>query len=543
MLNSYSLCLGRWILIAAMVNEGFLRIESADAQQPITKGSSSDATDQKPMAAITIADEPKYIDPIALVPETLRTKVTHSFQEVPLNEVAAWIQSESGLNVVLDERALDEEGVLASELVSESLKEVPLYQFLDRLERIGVGWNFEGGMVTLLPPKASLRNVQYNIGDLLDQEFKPDMLISALTSTLAPDSWVQSGGVCTAVLLGDVLFVRQEPRTHRRVVAFLEALRHPSRRTWIDEPQEHAAVVSILDTKASAQFRGAVLSQAVQSLADQYKLNIRLDRVALRKARISERLPVTIDIRDQPIRTILHVLTSQHQLAWFYQDGVLWITTIEEAEGKAKIAIFDVRDLCRNMSDCEMLQNAIEQQSKPDSWATAGGTATIAFPRSGIMVVSQTEPIMDEVLTLLENYRSALKNSKRRISPESDPEGYETKYYRLTTDIAQDLHNLLPELVAKESWVIAGGDRAMGTIQICRSGSEVLIGNSDKNVPPAVQSYSVLIIHQKRRIHAEISEVIGKIQMGNAVGTTQNAHGMPSGMGSGMGGMGAGGMF
>ncbi|MFN6128523.1 MAG: hypothetical protein ACK6DC_20860 [Planctomycetota bacterium] len=39
-------------------------------------------------------------------------------------------------------------------------------------------------------------------------------------------------------------------------------------------------------------------------------------------------------------------------------------------------------------------------------------------PKSGLMVVSHTEPNLDEVLTLLENYRTALKNSKRRISPE-----------------------------------------------------------------------------------------------------------------------------
>jgi hypothetical protein len=75
------------------------------------------------------------------------------------------------------------------------------------------------------------------------------------------------------------------------------------------------------------------------------------------------------------------------------------------------------------------------------------------------------------------------------------------------------------------------------------SRSEVRNGNTDKNVPSTLQSYSVLIIHQKRRIHAEISDVIGKIQMGNADGTTQNTPGMRGGMGGGMGGMGMGGMF
>jgi hypothetical protein len=77
--------------------------------------------------------------------------------------------------------------------VTESLVEVPLYQFLDRLERIGVDWKFEQGLVTLLPKEASLRNVQYNIGDLLDFEFKASDLIRAMTDSVEPESWVDGG--------------------------------------------------------------------------------------------------------------------------------------------------------------------------------------------------------------------------------------------------------------------------------------------------------------------------------------------------------------
>ena len=521
-----------WILVYALVHEGWVPCDSVQAQELVTKSASVNAADQEPLVAVTIAEEPTYIDPIVLVPEALRTKLSHSFQEVPLNEVAAWIQSQTGLNVVVDELALDEEGILSSELVTESLTDVPLVLFLDRLERIGVGWRFEGGVIYLQPPKASIKNIQYNIGDLLDQGFKSSELIPALISSVDNESWADNGGTGTAVLLGDVLFVRQNPRTHRRVVAFLESLRHPARRTWIDEPAAHAAIVSALDTTTSVQFKGTALAQAIQSLADQHKLDIRLDRVALRKARISERLPISIEIREQPLRTILDILSSQHQLAWVHRDGVLWVTTRQEAEGASKIALFDVRDLCRNMSDSMSLQSAIEQQSSPDSWHCNGGNGVIAFPRSGIMVISQTEPRLDGVLSLLENYRSALKNSKRRISPEIDPEGYETKYYRLPTVIAQDLQSLLPELIAQESWVDSGTEGALGTIRISRSRSEQRNGSSDKNVPSTLESYSVLIIHQKRRIHAEISTVIQKIEHGDAIGFSQ----------PGLGGMGAGGM-
>jgi hypothetical protein len=132
-----------------------------------------------------------------------------------------------------------------------------------------------------------------------------------------------------------------------------------------------------------------------------------------------------------------------------------------------------------------------------------------------------------------------LKTSKRRISPEVDPEGYETKYYRMSTAIAQDLQVLLPKLVAPESWVDSQKDGALGTIEICRSRSEVRSGDASKNIASAIESYSVLIIHQKRKVHPEIDALIRKISDGDTP-AMPSAGGM-GGMGGGMGGM--GGMF
>ncbi len=294
--------------------------------------------------------------------------------------------------------------------VGSTLKGLAVFwrkDFLDRLERLGVDWTSDGRMITLLPLNSSVRNVQYNIGDLLNLDDKPTELISAITSTIDPSSWLHLGGISTAVLLGDVLPIRQVDRTHRRIAAFLEGLRHPARRTWIDESKEHEAIRAVLDSKTTMQFKGVPLVQAVQTVSAQHQINIRLDRVALRNARISERL-----------------------------------------------AIFDVRDLCKNLADCSKLQQAIEGQADPGSWETAGGTGVIDFPSVGIIVISQRERVIDEVSTLLDNYRSALKNSKRRLSPDVDPEVYETKYYRMPTVVARDLHKLLPKLIEKDTCAV-----------------------------------------------------------------------------------------
>jgi predicted nicotinamide N-methyase len=492
-----------------------------------------------PVVLPSIADTPTYIDPAELLSSVLTKPVTKDFDDVSLSEVAAWLQEQTGLNVVLDERSLDGAGVLPSEPVTDRLVDAPLYLLLDRLESIGVGWRLAGGVLYLQKSQeeSAVQTIQYNIGDLLDQKMKSDELRESLIASVDRSAFLNADVDSAVVLLGDVLFVRQSPRTHRRVAGWLAALRKPARRVLVDDPAQHAPIRAALDRVTSVQFKGQSFSAAVQSLAEQQKIDIRWDRIALKQAKISERVPVTLDVREQSLRTILDIFTAQMGLSWILRDGALWITTKEEAEHAMKIAVFDVRDLCRNRDECASLQDTIEQQSSPSTWDTNGGTAVIAFPASGIMVVSQTEPRLDAVLALLENYRVALRNSKRRISPEEDPDGIETRYYRMPTEVANDLVTLLPKLVASDTWATPLTPTAAGTILVSRSWSQApptFGGNASKETAPLKESYSVLIITQTRRVHAEISVVLNKIQHGDV--ESKGIMGGMGGMGGGFGG-------
>ena len=527
--SSWRVCWGLvfWSVCGSMCLGQALRevssVKQAQAQAPVNA----------PAELPSIADTPTYIDPAELLSPVLTKPVTKDFDEVSLSEVAAWLQEQTGLNVVLDERSLDGAGVLPSEPVTDRLLDAPLYLMLDRLESIGVGWRLAGGVLYLqkFQEESTVQTIQYNIGDLLDQKMKSDELRESLIASVDRSAWENADVDSAVVLLGDVLFVRQSPRTHRRVAGWLAALRKPARRVLVDDPAQHAPIRAALDQVTSVQFKGQSFSAAVQSLAEKQKIDIRWDRIALKQAKISERVPVNLEVREQSLRTILDIFTAQMGLSWILRDGALWITTKEDAEHATKIAVFDVRDLCRNREECASLQNTIEQQSSPSTWETNGGTAVIAFPASGIMVVSQTEPRLDAVLALLENYRVALRNSKRRISPEEDPDRIETRYYRMPTEVAESLERLLPKLVASDTWATALTPTAAGKILVSRSWSQppsTLGGNASKETALLKESYSVLIVTQTRRVHAEISVVLNKIQHGDV-----ESKGIMGGMGGG----------
>ena len=500
------------------------------------------------IAEVPILDEPKFIDPAELIDKRLSAKATVSFEEASLSDVATWVQQQTKINTILDVRSLEKIGILPSEPVTDKLIDQPIYLLLDRLDRLGIGWRLAGGILYLQSAndKASVYTVQYNIGDLLDQKFNSEELKVAITSTIAPESWNSDEIDGAAVLLGDVLFVRQISRTHRQVAGLLAALRKPARRILVDDAPNNAPIRAALDQAVSVQFKAKSLAAVVDEVAKLTSTDIRLDRIALQAAKISDRLPITLEIQDQSLRTVLDLLVTQPRLSWLLRDGVLWITTPAIAEGGSKVAVFDVRDLCQTSDLSMSLQDAIQQQAFPESWEASKGNGVIAFAVPGVMVVNQVEDRLDGVLSLLEDYRMALRNSKRRVSPENDPEAMETKYYRMPTAVAIDLEMLLPSLVASETWKTFDQPAAKGTIRRIQSWSKlskvvVPSRNGESDDSPQVSTpYSVLVIYQKRQVHSQIPALLQRIETGDS--TNGNMGGMGGGMG-GMGGNFGGGMF
>ena len=122
-----------------------------------------------PSKKIVIADEPRSVDPVSLVPKQLAAKARVQFKESSLSDVAAWIQKQTKLQVALDRRSLEEGGILSSEPVADQLDDAPLYLLLDRLQNIGVDWRIESGVIhlTAASDDSHLYTTQYNVWRLV----------------------------------------------------------------------------------------------------------------------------------------------------------------------------------------------------------------------------------------------------------------------------------------------------------------------------------------------------------------------------------------
>lgn len=486
-----------------------------------------------PSVAMVIPNEPRSVDPATLLPEWLTQPLSIRFRETALSEVAAWIEQETKVKVVLDRGSPEKAKILPNDPVDDELQNEPLYLLLNRLEQVGVGWWLAEGILhfSAVDDDDHLNTIQYNVGDLLDAGYVSDKLVDTIEGTVAQDSWEDSGGEGGILILGDVLFVRQTATIQHRVEGLLAALRKHGRRTLTYDPPQHSELREALQGKISAQFRDKPLASAVAELASLAKVDLRLERRSLDDAGMSERVPVSLEISEQPLRVALELLLQPLDLTWYLHDGVLWITSLERTEVEALTAVYDVRDLCRDQAEADALRAAIQSQADPGAWSVAGGLAELEFPLPGTMVVNHTERGLDEVLQLLETYRAALRASKPRARQES-AKVVETRYYRMPRVVADDLEAMLPELVRPETWKTGTRPDAQGSIRKISSWAEPGSDAGNDKQPGQPIPYAVLVIQQMREVHAEIPGILRRIEKGEAI--------LDGGGGMGGGGFGGG---
>ncbi len=500
-------------------------------------------------------DAPRTIDPATLIPPNLAIKSSVDLSNSSLREMVNWLQTEHKLVVLLDKNELARIRISPAEPIDDRLLEAPIYLLLDRLSILDIDWFFEDEILYITSAEAAesrLRTLSYNVGDLLDRGYDLDNLERVIIETIAPDSWLAAGGVGVVSTLGDVLFVRQSDDLQRQVEALLVALQNHGQQTFVNDPSEHFQLREALQRNVSLDVVETPLESAISQLAENAETDIRLDRKSLRLLGVREREPVTAQLADRKLATVLQALVLDLEMTWILRDGVLWITSEDEASDSLKTCVYNVRDLCDNEVKTKALVEAIVAQAEPDSWFEAGGYGSIAMARAGTIVVTQQEQIHQEVLDLLGAFRSALQSSKPRENAVDRMQEIVTVYYRLHSNVAEDLAKLLPQIVAPGTWKDESNPDGKAELFVVssvpdlpaetRSRSDPL-GASKQETPntsgpnteiPTYIDRAVIIVRQTRPVHEEIQEVISRVQTGDNFGASAP---VSAGAIGGMGGM------
>jgi hypothetical protein len=155
------------------------------------------------------------------------------------------------------------------------------------------------------------------------------------------------------------------------------------------------------------EFADVSLLKVLQELQDDYHIPIHIDTPALDEAGVGTDSPVTRKIRDVSFRAALNLLLDRLQLTWIIRDEVLVVTTKEKAGRYLVTCVYNVGDLVdKKDPDYDNLIDTIVSCVATDTWAeNGGGEAEIRPFAPGLLVVSQTQAVHEDISALLSNIR------------------------------------------------------------------------------------------------------------------------------------------
>lgn len=162
------------------------------------------------------------------------------FVEKPLQDVLGYLANLHGIQIRLDQRALDDVGLPADTPVTVQLRDVSLRSALKlMLSDLDLTYLVEDEVLLITTPEEAetrLATVAYPVSDLVRFRDKSgeewsdfDSLIETITSTVTMESWEDVGGPGSIAPMqygnSDVIIVTQSQEVHEEVAAMLEKLR------------------------------------------------------------------------------------------------------------------------------------------------------------------------------------------------------------------------------------------------------------------------------------------------------------------------------
>ncbi len=162
------------------------------------------------------------------------------------------------------------------------------------------------------------------------------------------------------------------------------------------------------------------LTDLVALLTKQHGIPIQIEAKALEDAGVATDTRVTISIQGVTLGSALRHVLGQQGLTWAVSNGVLVITSAEEAEQSyVDTRVYPVASLVApsdrrpDASDnAEALVRLIVGEVAPDSWDEVGGPGSIVY-RDGALAISQTEDVHQQLAGLL----AALNQARAEHAP------------------------------------------------------------------------------------------------------------------------------
>jgi hypothetical protein len=293
-------------------------------------------------------------------------------------------------------------------------------------------------------------------------------LSELITTTIQPPSWDVAGGPGTAHVADDLLVVTHTAETIGNVKKLLAALREAKRqgtpvepgKTYIALDNGGADLLAALDRTAKLSVVEASLDEVVKKLSSASGVPFVLNMVRLEEAGKSPDQVFSVDLTDMSLRSVLRHTLGPHDLAFFVRDDHITITTREELNETLDVRIYPVRDLMApdrtgaEPSSYVRLMELVFRTIKPSSWDAAGGSGNLrGFDPAGVLVVTQTQEVHEQVAGLLAQLRNLRKNDAlEKKAGDTNASSSQMTVRVHSNNLPAEVAEIVRELIEPDSW-------------------------------------------------------------------------------------------
>lgn len=443
------------------------------------------------------------------VEAALDKPVALKYTNTPLQEIAASIAKESGINVLVDTKRLADASLAPDAKVTFTCDRLPLHVALRYILEPDLGYVIAGDNTLLITSRDySRENLIERVYDLygfvapprdaaqtISRTFDPNLLpqhahssglpnsvgdvdyadtiIDTITACIASTTWTESGGSATIAPFDYSLVIEQSDANQRQIAKLLAALRQA--KGFNDNGPRDAIEVNTGDSAAAAKLAKTLAERhdynlvdlPLTELADALgKLNIPVvvDRQALAGAKVDLSAKFTWKERNARIGDGLRRALNAVDLNYWADDGFVFITTPEKCKEHVMPKVYPIGDLLETTTDAFGQQSLddsdvvalITSSVMPSSWTDVGGSAAIQFVGDArALVICHTAEGHTACAKLLANLRA---NWHVTPQPALDPNEWLVRRYQINVKPGSldQCITILRSVIEPKSWTADG---------------------------------------------------------------------------------------
>lgn len=214
-----------------------------------------------------------------------------------------------------------------------------------------------------------------------------------------------------------------------------------------DTAQRLAKIEAALASEASLEFHETPLDVVLQHLSLRYEIPFTLDQSALDLLGLSSDQPISMEMKSVRLQDGLTLMLRDLDLDWMIWNGVIEVTSPEQAQSHLTTVVYDVSELYHRdpldagavhyqpsaYADVTGLISLITRTTEPESWEELGGPATIETWHNGekdLLIIRQTWRMHQAIGGFLDK----LKEHAPKNKPAAKEDAVSTKLYVVPQD-------------------------------------------------------------------------------------------------------------